>query len=365
MCINRRTNTLRITFPLLGIARNGGIRVISELANGLVRKGYQVSIVTPYLDTFPFILDDKVKLIGRKNIIKSNSVFSRIKGFYFVLSKSKNESDIIVSNYYLTFYIGQILKIFFRKKHVYFIQDFEAEFFSKKKKLLDTFKITLAKISYHLKPDLRITISSFIKDKIGAKDIKIISDGVDLNVFKPNATEKKEIHKKTICSIARQEYRKGFTDFIDAVNLLYNKRNDFRILLFTNQKDFLFNASFPYEIIYPKSDSEIVTCLHSSDIFVSASHFEGFGLPALEAMACGVGVISTDCGGIKEYGIDYYNCIITPIADKKSLSNSIEILLDDNQLLSTLIENGVKTVQNFTWEIMCDNFEKELIKLQK
>ena len=50
----------------------------------------------------------------------------------------------------------------------------------------------------------------------------------------------------------------------------------------------------------------------SADIFLFTSYAESFGLPPLEAMACGTTVVTTDCKGNRDYAIGEYNCLIRP-----------------------------------------------------
>ena len=154
-----------------------------------------------------------------------------------------------------------MLKFFNGKKHVYFIQGYEPEFFDIKQSISNKIKINLAKLTYLIKPDLRITISQFIKDKIGKKDLIIINDGIDPDIFKVDTSIKNQVSKKIICSIALTIKRKGFYDFVKAIEILSTKRTDFEILLFSSQSDINLDLPFPYTIKFPSNDLEIVECL--------------------------------------------------------------------------------------------------------
>lgn len=82
---NTGSKKLNIVIPLLGVTRGGGIRVISELANGLTFKGHSITIITPPINSFPFPLNEGVKLISRRKATDEGVLTGRIKDFFFCL----------------------------------------------------------------------------------------------------------------------------------------------------------------------------------------------------------------------------------------------------------------------------------------
>ena len=89
----------------------------------------------------------------------------------------------------------------------------------------------------------------------------------------------------------------------------------------------------------------------SSDIAVTASVYEGFGLPAAEAMACEVPVIATRAGALTEVVADGESGILVPPRDPDALAAAIKRLIADEPLRQRLAAAGRQRVERlFTWE---------------
>ncbi|MDI3298065.1 MAG: glycosyltransferase family 4 protein [Bacillota bacterium] len=82
----------------------------------------------------------------------------------------------------------------------------------------------------------------------------------------------------------------------------------------------------------------------SADVFVSASSYEAFGLPPLEAMACGTAVVATDSGGIRAYARDGVNCLLVE-RTVEAIAEGIAKVLGDPDLRERLGREGRKTAE--------------------
>ena len=92
-------------------------------------------------------------------------------------------------------------------------------------------------------------------------------------------------------------------------------------------------------------------------VFAVGSWFEGFCQPGLEALACGVPLVTTDNGGCLEYAIDGETALVVPPRDAPAMAQAIGRLLDEPELAGRLRENGLAMVEeSFDWERRADEF---------
>jgi len=83
-------------------------------------------------------------------------------------------------------------------------------------------------------------------------------------------------------------------------------------------------------------------------LFVFPSLYEGFGLPVLEAMACGTPVITSDTSSLPEV-VGEAGIMVEP-QDHEGLAVAIERVLSDAELRHEMIDKGLKRARQFTWE---------------
>ncbi len=86
--------------------------------------------------------------------------------------------------------------------------------------------------------------------------------------------------------------------------------------------------------------SDIPLLLSSADVAIQSSHWEGFGLAAIEAMASGLPVVASDVSGLKQVVED--SGIIFPMGDYKALADSVNKLLTDKRFYNSVAEKCTK-----------------------
>jgi glycosyltransferase involved in cell wall biosynthesis len=95
-------------------------------------------------------------------------------------------------------------------------------------------------------------------------------------------------------------------------------------------------------------DSEILSLYEGADIFVYPSLYEGFGLPVLEAMACGCPVIVSNISSLREV-VGEAGVLVDPY-DVEALAHAMTIVLQDDELKREMSRKGTEQAQKFSWK---------------
>lgn len=344
---------LKIHFPLLGFNLSGGVRVIIRLANGLVKLGHEVRITVPASRSLPpFPLDPRVQLAAL-----GKPAGTRIGAMVRLGLESAGWGDVLVATGFKTPFLLGFSRTLRRRKTpiLYLVQGYEPVTHIGQG-ILSRMNRRLAHRSYFW-ADERLYVSHFIAEKVGLdKEPKIVSPGIDPSVFFPVAREFRTPLRVGV--IAHHRHFKGFDLFLDALSRLSDIRPRIEVQILETEKP---RQPFPEGVHIQKisDDRQLGDFYRHLDIFVFPSRMEGFGLPPLEAMACGCCAVISDCGGVREYARGDENCLLAPAGSSEAIASAIRRLVDHKDLLTSLARKGLETASRFTWDQTVESFERQ------
>jgi len=172
--------------------------------------------------------------------------------------------------------------------------------------------------------------------------------------------KKYKITKPFILYIGRLEKKKNTTGLVEAFQELRSKNLELRnvSLVLVGQPGFGFEEveekikkyNLQERIIMPGwvGGEELPYLLNAAEVFVFPSFYEGFGLPVLEAMACGTPVVASRVTSIPEVGgeaIEYFNP-----QDIAEMAEKMRKVLADPNLRADLRRRGLERAKQFSWE---------------
>jgi alpha-1,3-rhamnosyl/mannosyltransferase len=161
-----------------------------------------------------------------------------------------------------------------------------------------------------------------------------------------------------LLSLGTLEPRKNYVRLIEAYALLNAARNDLLPLVIAGARgwhdsDILaapgrYGMEGRIRFLGAVSDADLPALIAGARIFVYPSLYEGFGLPALEALACGVPVIVSNSSSLPEVVGDA-GLLCDPY-DPESIAAQIRRLLEDEQLAEQLRQAGPRRAAAFSWQ---------------
>lgn len=152
--------------------------------------------------------------------------------------------------------------------------------------------------------------------------------------------------------------RKNIAGILKAFAILKDKFKIPHYLVMVGEKGWRYQADLELvnslglekEVVFPGyiEDDDLPAVYNIADVFVFPSLYEGFGLPVLEAMACGTPVVTSNVSALPEV-VGEAGILVNPY-NHEEIASGVYRLLSDKKLSSELIRVGLERSGQFTWE---------------
>jgi len=214
--------------------------------------------------------------------------------------------------------------------------------------------------------------------------IVVIPPGVDLDLFRPTpkAAARKRLgirdDQKMILFVGRIEPLKGVDILIEAVAIAFRHHRELRdhvclaiiggdvgddpskLSAEMNRLQEL-RARLGVESLVTflgkQAQTDLPDYYSAAEVLVVPSHYESFGMVAVEAMACGTPVIASDVGGLSYIVEDGVTGYLVPDKDPYCLAARLEHLLADVGLRRTMSRQAIQAAQQYAWPRIADAVE--------
>ena len=218
------------------------------------------------------------------------------------------------------------------------------------------------RVSIH-RSDKILTISNFSKEElikcygVNSSKIKIVTLAyndafrkIEDNYFLNNIKDKYRLQKNYILAIGGSEYRKNIERLIKVYQ--ENFQDDYELIVIGGKWR---NVDLAKKYQCSKirfftgvPEEDLIAIYNMASVFVFPSFYEGFGIPVLEGMACGVPVVTSNVSSMPEVGGDA--AIYFDPYDEKDMAEKIGMVLSDEQLREKMIAKGLQKVKEYSWE---------------
>jgi glycosyltransferase involved in cell wall biosynthesis len=214
------------------------------------------------------------------------------------------------------------------------------------------------------------TPSNYVKHKVserfGIDHVVVVPDGVNTECFHPNAQQYVySLPERFILFVGSLQPRKNLQTLLNAWDEIKDDYEDLWLIIAGGQTNIYqtteLNPGARVQLLGYVPEAALPGLYAQATLFAMPSFDEGFGLPVLEAMACGTPVITSNGGALPEIVGDAG--LICSTSNECGLAQSIRECLEDHDLYCTLVGKGLERVKEFSWQASADIIWKTLHEL--
>jgi L-malate glycosyltransferase len=202
-------------------------------------------------------------------------------------------------------------------------------------------------------PCPKVFVSTWLANiarRLGVPDdqLVVVPPGIDHSLFRPV----RRIEPRPMRVITRWDAlpAKGFDNALAALTLVHAEIPSLEV--------YTFGAGGPGRREFPRWVTHLRTLdrpalaelLNSGRVFVNASLSEGFGLPSLEAMACGAALVTAHNGGSDEFAVHGKTALVAATGTAEEIAEQVLMLLQSDTRRVELAQRGAQYARRFSWE---------------
>lgn len=341
------SENLHVVYVMSHVGVSGGVKIIFEHVNRLKKLGIQVSIVSHFEKPAWYPIEaDYVQV-----------------PFDMELAKGIPDCEVIVATYWD--HIQACIESGIAPV-VYFEQ---GDFHLFEHKTMNATLKKFIKTQYEL-PEFIYTVSestALYIDEIYNREAKVIHNAIDEKIFSDQVEKYNSANPYLLMIGAESAKFKGIKDIIEAYEALKDSGLQLDLYWITPEEPSEEMKNKVTKYFVQPNQGTIAQLYRGASVYVSASHYESFSLPPLEAMACGCPVVTTNNKGVLEYAVHEENALITEMKNPGDIAAKIKVLFKDISLRVKLIQNGLLTARKYSWDQIIKevlHFYKEISKLK-
>ena len=183
------------------------------------------------------------------------------------------------------------------------------------------------------------------------------------STFQPNETS--TLNKKKVISVGRLAAPKNYASLIKAFKNVADKHSDWILEIYgdgpqeVELKSLITQLNLEKHVFLKGFSSNVKEVMINASIFALSSLFEGFGLVLVEAMACGLPVVSYACPcGPKDIITDKKNGFLVNVKDEITLANRINSLIENDALRKQMSREALKKSKTYNTNVIIAQWMK-------
>ena len=259
-----------------------------------------------------------------------------------------NAKRIFATAWQTAYYVEKYLAGNASARGFYLVQNFEdSAMYSEK------YYSSYARRTYGFKDMRKIVVCEGLRKRFGKDSPLLLKEGIDQEVFKRETYPRKR-NPRSILFPLRTHISKGSRYALEAAESLHKLSDGYRMVAYGNWPEEDVPDYIEYH--YNPTNRELALLCNAASVYMYPAILEGFGLPPLEAMACGCAAVIADSIGINEFARNGRNSLIVPARDSKALSKAVARIAENQRLRNRLARNGRDTAKKFSYKAMCKDF---------